>query len=287
MKQEIKILRFSMINNLLIAILKIVGGSLFSLASLTADGLHTFSDFITDIVSMIGSKISKKRPTKYHPFGFGKVEYLSNLLVGIILFLLGIFILFESFQEKEGIPQLTVLVILGISFLLKLVSIFVMNKVGKKINSQVLITSVKESKLDLYSTILVFFITILLQFQNAFPLLKYSDMLGSLFISLLVLKTAVTILFSNAMFLIGELEEDKEKIKEVSSFILKDKRIEDAKVELIKYGSYYKLQLTIELDSNLTLREVTRIEDKLKKKLLRERSFHIKYVSIYVTNHMK
>ena len=67
MKLELKTLRYSMFNNLVIAIIKVLGGLYFGLGSLFADGLHTFCDFLTDVVSMIGSKISKKRPTKYHP----------------------------------------------------------------------------------------------------------------------------------------------------------------------------------------------------------------------------
>ena len=67
MKIEFKVLIYSMINNLVIASIKVFGGLFYGLGSLLADGLHTFSDFITDIVCLIGSKISKKKPTKYHP----------------------------------------------------------------------------------------------------------------------------------------------------------------------------------------------------------------------------
>ena len=82
MNLELKTLIYSMLNNLVISVIKIVGGFIFNLSSLLADGMHTFSDFITDIVCLIGSRISKKKPTKYHPFGFGKVEYLTNLFIG-------------------------------------------------------------------------------------------------------------------------------------------------------------------------------------------------------------
>ena len=64
MKLEFKILIYSMINNLAISIIKVVGGILFGLSSLFADGMHTFSDFVTDIVCLIGAKISKKKTNK-------------------------------------------------------------------------------------------------------------------------------------------------------------------------------------------------------------------------------
>ena len=90
MTRELKALAFSMCYNFIITIIKIFGGCYFQLGSLFADGMHTMSDFITDLVSFIGVKLSKKRPTKAHPFGFGKVEYLTNLFVGMLLIVLAI-----------------------------------------------------------------------------------------------------------------------------------------------------------------------------------------------------
>lgn len=284
MKIEFKILIYSMINNLVIAVIKVIGGVTLGLGSLLADGLHTFSDFITDIVCMIGSKISKRKPTKYHPFGFGKIEYLTNLFIGVILFLLSIFIIIHSLGTKTIIPPVSLLWLLVITFILKLVAIIIMNKVGEKINSQVLITSVEESKTDLYSSVGVMIITILLQFSNTYPILKYADVIGSILIALIVLKTSLKVLISNSLSLIGEVETNEETIKKIENFITEWKEVKNQEIELIKYGSYYKLQLILELDSKLSLRKVTNLENKIKRKILRHRSFHIKYVTIYVTN---
>ncbi len=286
MKLEFRTLIYSMINNFIISVIKIVGGIIFNLGSLFADGMHTFSDFITDIVCLIGAKISKKKPTKYHPFGFGKVEYLTNLFVGIVLLLLGIYIVVSSFFKKPTIPPSSVLILLVIVFILKLCAIIIMHKIGDKIHSQVLITSVKESMADLYSTIGVVIITILLQFSNKFHILKYSDIIGSILIGIIVLKTSFTIIIDNSLSLIGEVEEDNDKINKVKDFIKSKKEIKDIEIDLIKYGSYYKLQLNLELNSKLNLRQVSKIENNLKRDILRHRSFNIKYVTIYVTNNI-
>ena len=284
MKVEFKVLVYSMFNNLVIAILKVFGGIFFNLSSLMADGLHTFSDFITDIVSLVGAKISKKRPTKYHPFGFGKVEYLANLFIGVILFLLGVFIIVNGFGKEHVIPPLSLLWILVIALVLKIITIVIMSKIGKKINSQMLVTSVKESKVDLYSSAGVIFITILLQFSDKIGVFRYVDLLGSILIGLIVLKTSLEIIVDNSLSIIGEVEEDEKVVKEIEDFVLSNKGVEEAKISLIKYGSYYKLQLSLELDSSLTLSQLTRLEEKLKRDIIRRRSFKIKYVTIYVTN---
>lgn len=287
MKTEIRILKYSMINNLVIAIIKIVGGIFYGLGSLFADGMHTFSDFITDIVSMVGSKISKKRPTKYHPSGFGQVEYLTNLFVGILLFALALFIIISAFFKKAEIPPLSLLYLLLVTFVLKLMAILIMNKVGKKIKSNVLITSVQESKTDLYSTIGVFIITILLQFSDRLHFLKYADLIGSIIIGLIVLKTSITIIISNSLSIIGESENNEEIINELKNFLKKFKKIKDNDIILLKYGPYYKLQLSLVLDKNTSLSQANKLMTKIKRDIILHRHFKVKYVTIYLTDEIK
>lgn len=284
MKSEIKTLAYSMINNLLISSMKILGGFYFGLGSLLADGLHTFSDFITDIVCLVGSKISKKRPTKYHPFGFGKIEYLTNIFVGIILFLLGTYIVIHGITSKTVVPPLMVLYIVFIAFVLKLIAVVIMERVGEKINSQMLATAVEESKADLYSSVGVAIITILLQFSDKIKILRYSDIIGSIILGVLVLKTAVKIIIDNSLSIIGETEDDKEILEKISSSLSVFKEIKEKQIDLIKYGSYYKLQLMIELDDNIKLKQITNLENAIKKKIKQDKKLKIKYVTIYVTS---
>lgn len=284
MKLETKILIYSMINNFIIANTKIISGIYLGLSSLLADGLHTFCDFITDIICMIGTKISKHKPTKLHPFGFGKIEYLNNLFIGIILFLLGIFIIINGIKHEVVVPPLSLLLLLLFAIILKTIAIFIMDKVGKKINSQVLITSKEESKMDLVSSFVVAIIAIVLQFTDEYPWLKYVDLLGSIFIGIIVIKTALDIIIDNSLSLLGEIETDKEMIKKVEDFVSEFNGVEKQEVTLIKSGFYYQLHLVLELDHNLTLRQVTNLENKMKRSIIRHTSLNIKYVTIYVTN---
>ena len=284
MKTETKVLIYSMLNNLIISTFKIIGGFSLGLSSLFADGLHTFCDFITDIICMIGTKISKHKPTKLHPFGFGKIEYLNNLFIGAILFLLGIFIIINGLKHDVIVPPLSLLILLLSAILLKILAIFIMHKVGQKINSQVLITSVEESKMDLISSLVVALITVVLQFTDEYPWLKYADLIGSIFIGLIVMKTALSIIVDNSLSLIGEVETNKDIIKKVEDFVSEFKGVEKQEVTLIKSGSYYQLHLVLELDHTLTLRQVTNLENKIKRSITRHTSLDIKYVTIYVTN---
>lgn len=285
MKLEFKVLIYSMFNNLIISVAKMVGGFVLDLGSLFADGLHTFSDFITDIICMIGSKISKHKPTKAHPFGFGRVEYLINLFIGVILFLLGLFIIIHGISKDEVvIPPISLIWLLIGAVVLKLIAIVVMHVVGEKIHSQVLITSVEESKTDLISSVAVSIITILLQFADRYPILKYADMIGSILIGIIVLKTAFVIIVENSLMLLGEVDNNEEQIQKIKDYLKEFGEIENSKIILIKNGAYYQLQLYLEFNSKYSLRKVTNRIKKIKTGILRHRSLNVKYVSLYVTS---
>ena len=284
MKLETIVLIYSMINNLVISLAKIIGGFILNLSSLFADGLHTFCDFITDIICMIGAKVAKKKPTKYHPFGFGKIEYLTNLFVGIILFLLGIYIIIHSIKAKTVIPAPSLLWLLIAVVVLKLIAILIMHNVGEKKHSQLLITSVEESKTDLYSSIGVILITIILQFSTKYPILKHIDMIGTILIGLMVIKTSLEIIVQNSLALIGEIEDNKEVINKIKEYLKCYEEIEGNEIILIKYGAYYKLQLELDLNYKMSLRKITNLENKIIKGIKKQRSLNIKHITVYVTN---
>lgn len=284
MKKEHRCLLYSMINNLIISVIKVIGGVMFKINSLLADGMHTFSDFITDVISFVGLKISRKKPTKTHPFGFGKIAYLTNLFVGVVIFLLGCFIIISGFGKEGTTPSITILYLLLVVFVLKLMAIIVMHRVGKKMNSQTLITSTRESVADLYSTIGVAIITILLQFKDKWQLLRYADLVGTVLIGIIVIKTSILVIVSNSLSLIGEVETSSEVISRLENFIKDFKGVEACRINLIKYGVYYKLELELELDSKLSLKQITNLESKIKRQIIRHRTFNVKYVDVYVAD---
>ena len=287
MTRELKALAFSMIYNFIISIIKLFGGVFFQLGSLFADGLHTLSDFITDIVSFIGVKLSKKRPTKTHPFGFGKVEYLTNLFVGMLLVILSIYIVIDGFLGEVHVPSNIVFFLLLTVFVLKFVLLFFLHVAMKRIRSQVLLTSFREAKADLYSTVVVFIVVILLKFSSRFPILEYADILGSIVIGLMIFHMAFMILVENSLCLLGEAEVGSSLGKEILDFVKHIHGVRDAKITLIKYGDYYKIQVVVEVENSLSLRQISNLEHKLKRELVRHRSFHVKYPSVYITTDLE
>ena len=84
-----------------------------------------------------------------------------------------------------------------------------------------------------------------------------------------------------------ELATKEETTNKINKYLKEFKDIEDTKIRLIKYGSYYKLELGLDVKSNMSLRRITNLENKVRKGIIRHRTLNVKYVSIYVTNNLE
>ena len=103
--KENTVIIITMIMNLIVVVMKITLGIIFSFSTLIADSIQSFIDFVTDITSLIANKIGKRRANKTYPFGYGQVYYLANLFTGALLFLIGIFIL-SNYNITYYLPYL-------------------------------------------------------------------------------------------------------------------------------------------------------------------------------------
>ena len=281
MKEERNLLIFTSLFNILIGIIKLIGGVLFHVNALLTDSIYTFSDSITDMIALIGAKLSKKRPTKYHPYGFGRVEYFTNLFIGILMFLVGGFLLVHSFEKNEMIPPLYTLLFVVVSILMKLFAVGLMKKKNKTLKSPIIEDNIEESRLDVLSSVFIGVVILLLTVSDQLPILKYSDMLASLLICVLIFRAAFHLLKNNVLNLLGEVEINQELVDDIKKEI--EKVTDDAfisKVELIKYGRYYKAHLVITFDKNCTLKKAKNIQQKVMKSLKYYKKFSIKIINV-------
>lgn len=279
MKKDKLIINIAMILNFVIASIKLIAGITLNFSTLVSDSLHSFSDFITDIISLIANTISKKRATKKYPFGFGMVENIANLFIGIILFALASYILIESFDFKQPIITPAVFAILIIVILLKLLVCYILYYNGIKLKKPSLTISAKESLSDALSSIIVLVVAILLIFKDTFPILKYANQLGNLIISFIVYKISLKIIIENICYLIGKNEQsNKELLNTIEKKLNKFSQIKYYKYDIVQFGSYYNIYLEIELDPKTNLRKIFNLENQLKKEL--KKSTNIKFVEI-------
>lgn len=279
MKKEKNISILVMLLNLVVASVKLISGIMFGFSSLVADSLQSLTDFITDIIANVASKIGKRRANKRYPFGYGMAQNIANFIIGIILFLLGVFILVESFKVHEVELSGIIFVVLIVALLLKVLVIFILYYYGKKLNSNTLMSSIKESALDLVASIIVLIVSILLLFREQYPWLRYANTVGSILISLIIFYMASKIIIENIRYLLGINEDNEEVKKSIEKLIHQNKLIKGFSMKLMKMGTYYNLYLTIALETSVTLKQLFSLEKKLKREI-KNLDLKIKFIEI-------
>lgn len=262
---ENKIIIITTILNFLVFLMKLMVGIVFSFSTLIADSIQSFIDFLTDIMSLIANKIGKRRANKTYPFGYGQVYYLANLITGFLLFLIGIFIVYQFFFFKSDLsPNLILFTLLLIVMAIKLIVVKLLHKYSVKFKSELLIESFKESKTDFISTCIVLIILVLSLFEDSIPLNINIDKIGSLGMAIYVFYTSIKIMISNIKGLLMNDEENNEIKEEIINEIKQFKKIDLKKVKVIKMSIYYSVFLKIDFDDNLKIKEYLMIEKELK-----------------------
>ena len=176
----------SVIVNIVLSIIKVVFGVIFKCNSLAADGIHSFSDLTTDFIAIIGNKLSLKPADKEHPFGHGKMEYITSIIIGAFVLILGFSLIVETYNNELVIPNLIVALVSIFTIISKyILSRFVYNR-GIKYKNNILIASGSESKTDVLSSIVVLISIILMQFSEVIQILKYSDLIATIVVSLFI-----------------------------------------------------------------------------------------------------
>lgn len=266
--KENKVIIITTIFNLIVAILKLTLGIVFSFSTLIADSVQSFIDFITDITSLIVNKIGKRRANKTYPFGYGQVYYIANLFTGFLLFLIGIFILYQFFFFKGTFRPNYILVIwLPIILILKFIVIKLLQYYGKKYKSELMIESYKESKADFISTCVVLNILIISFFESYMPSYISADKIGSLGMAIYVFYVSIKMIISNVRGILTNDKENNEIREEITNELEKIKKLKIKQIKIIKMATYYSIFLQIIVDERLTIKKYLNIEKRVKKQL--------------------
>ena len=266
--KENKIITITAILNLIVAFLKLISGITFSFSTLIADSIQSFIDFFTDITSIIANKVGKRRANKTYPFGYGQIYYLANLFTGFLLFLIGIFILYQFFFFNGKFePSISIAIVLVVVLVLKMIVIKLLQHYGKKFKSELMVEASKESKADFISTCVVLVVLMLAFLEEYIPDFINIDKIGSLGMAIYVFYTSIKMMISNIRGMLTNDEENNEIKEEIETELKKFKNIQIKKVKIIKMSAYYSIFLQVSVDENITIKQYLPLEKKVKSQL--------------------
>ena len=146
--------------NLFLSVIKIVFGWLGQSQALIADGIHSLSDLVTDIIVAWGSKVGNKSADLEHPYGHARIETLATVIMGVVLFLVSIGIFIDALlrliePEKLSQPTALALVIAIVSIFVKEILFRYTLKASQEIDSQLLRANAWHHRTDAISSVVV------------------------------------------------------------------------------------------------------------------------------------
>lgn len=188
--------------NLLLVIFKSIIGLLVNSIAIILDAVNNLSDALSSVITIIGTKFAGKAPDKKHPYGYGRIEYISSVMIAIIVLLAGLTSFKESLQKvfhphaaDYTIPSL---LIIAVTVVVKFVFGRYVKKTGQEINAQTLVASGTDSLLDA----IVSFATIVAAVISMVWHVSLEGILGTI-ISVLIIKAGVEILMETLGSIIG------------------------------------------------------------------------------------
>lgn len=210
--------------NLLLFLLKIAVGCLAGSIAVMSDAFNNLSDIGSSAVSIIGARLSNKKPDRDHPFGHGRFEYISALIVSFIIMLMG-FELLKSSAEKVFSPEplsfnLILIAPLLLSIPVKLWMYGYNRNFGRRISSGVLMAAAKDSINDVLATSAVVITTLIGRFFG----IGILDGLVGIAVSLMILLSGFQIARDTVGLLLGT-PPDKDTTDGIVSKLLAEKEI--------------------------------------------------------------
>lgn len=256
--------------NLLVAAIKVVLGLLASSIAIVSEGVNNASDALTSVLTLVGTKLAGKKPDEKHPFGYGRIEYLTSLIIAIAIIVTGVEMLTSAidliFHPTEMDISYVALIAVAVSAVVKFFLGVYTIKMGKKADSGALVAVGLDCRNDSYVSIITIASAIV------FIVFHFSiDAYVGVFTSLLILKAGLEVLKDTVSELIGRPGEAELAAKLYKEIRSTEGVYNAVDMMLHNYGpEAYSGSVNIEIDHSKTVGEVYQFIHELQLRIMHE-----------------
>lgn len=256
--------------NLLLFAVKFFAGSVSGSIAITADAFNNLSDAGSSLVTLLGFRLAGRKPDPEHPFGHGRMEYISGLVVSGLILLMGVELGKSSLEKilhpEEVTSSVPVLAILAISIGVKLYMFYYNRAVGKKIHSTAMGATAMDSLSDAVSTAAVLVATLVGQFTG----LMIDGWVG-LLVALFILYSAYKSAQDTLSPLLGQTP-DPEFVKHIQEIVLSYPEVQNVHDLIVHdYGpGRVIISLHAEVSASGNLLELHDVIDNIEHRLQKE-----------------
>ena len=210
-------------SNLLLFLIKLLAGIISGSVAIIADAFNNLSDMGSSVVTLLGFKIASKPADPEHPFGHGRMEYLSAATVSVLIIIVGIELISSS-GEKIASPvlpdvKLLSIAILIVSILIKFWMSIFNRKLGKAIGSSALLATATDSLNDCISTGAVLAVSVISLIFRDVEMVKYLDPAVGILVALFIVYAGIKSLKETLDPLIGLAPEPK-VVRDIQNIVL-------------------------------------------------------------------
>ena len=272
------------ITNVFLAAFKAAVGIISHSIAVILDAVNNLSDALSSVITIIGAKLGAKKPDKKHPLGYGRIEYLSSMMVAAIVLYAGITSLVESVKKiihPEAADYQTVsLIIIAVAIVAKLLLGGYVKKQGEKVNSGALIASGKDASFDAIISASVLASAVIFLIWG----ISLEAYVGVI-ISVVIIKAGVEMMIETLNDIIGQ-RGDPEISKRIKQLVSEEPEVRGAyDLTLFNYGpdKYYG-SVHIELPDTMTVDEVDALTRKVQFKVFQNTGVILTGVGVYSYN---
>ena len=288
MKREKIIIRTSIVGivaNIFLAAFKAGVGILSHSVAIVLDAVNNLSDALSSIITIVGTKLASRAPDKDHPLGHGRYEYLTAMVIAVIVLYAGIASLIESVKKiiNPTIPDYSKvsLIIVAVAIFVKLILGTYVKKTGVKVKSDSLIASGTDAFFDAIISTSTFIAAIIFIVTE----LSLESYLGVI-ISLIIIKSGYDILMDTISEILGK-RIDSELAQKVKSTV-RDSFDEVGGVYDLVIHNYGPDRLVgslhVDVRDTMTVKELDKLERSIAEKVFKETGVLITGVSVYSIN---
>ena len=283
-KAIVKTSIIGILTNVFLVVFKAVVGLLSNSIAIILDAVNNLSDALSSVVTIIGAKLGAKQPDKKHPLGYGRIEYLSSMIVAAIVLYAGITSMVESvkaiFSPEKAEYSAISLIIISVAIVVKLILGQYVKRQGKKHNSGALTASGSDALFDaiLSASVLASAIIYLIW---GISLEAYVGVIISGFI----IKAGIEMMLETVNDILGK-RADKEETDSIKKLICEEPEVRGA-YDLIMFNfgpSKNYASVHIELPDTMTVDNVDELTRRIQAKIYLETGVILTGIGVYSYN---
>lgn len=283
-RKIVKVSIIGIVANVVLATFKAIVGIITGSIAITLDAVNNITDATSSVVTIIGTKLATKKPDRKHPFGHGRIEYLSSMLIAMIILYAGVTSLIESILKifEPTLPEYNApaIIIVAVAIIVKIVLGMYVTRSGKKLKSSALVNSGKDALLDSVISASTLIAAVIFLCSG----LSLEAYLGAI-ISIIIIRSGFQMLSESISSILGE-RADITLVKKIKQTIAGFDNVYGAyDVVLNNYGpEALSGSAHIEIPDSLTADEIDTLTRKIAATVFEKHQVLLHAIGVYSTN---